>query len=230
MDKIAKRCRNERKLRHRMHCNALGNCTCFVFSHKISSRLDLHPNTQILKFSEMKIFTWLSYNASWLVELEWIHCKKVATFQRCNIHFYLKDGKCDGNLLDLVQTSITQYMKRNIYIYNNTCSVAKLWNGSKVFSYWKVNNVWNPNSYRNQNVQKGSTQAIIFHENVWFNFMFFYQSTVDSTHDKGASVSLYECPTHPIAKVISFFGRKPYRSDLVGSPNITYFVFVYLKI
>ena len=66
--------------------------------------------------------------------------------------------------------------------------------------------------------------------NVWFNFMFFYQSTVDSTHDKRASVSLYECPTHPIAKVTSFFGRKPYRSDLVGSPNITYFVFVYLKI
>ena len=81
----------------------------------------------------------------------------------------------------------------------------------------------------NQNVQNGLTQALIFHEDVWFNFMFFYQSTVDSTHDKRASVSLYKCPTHPIAKVISFFGRKPYRSDLVGSPNITYFVSVYLK-
>ena len=149
MDK--KRCRNERELHHCLHCNALGNCTCFVFSHRISSRLDscIYTNTEILKFSEMKMFTWLSYNASWLVELEWIHCKKVATFQRCNIHFYLKDGKCDGNLLDLVQTSLTKNMKRNIYIYNNTCSVAKLWNGSKVFSYWKVNNVWNPNSYKN---------------------------------------------------------------------------------
>ena len=121
------------------------------------------------------------------------------------------------------------YEKKHIYIYNNTCSVAKLWNGSKVFSYWKVNNVWNPNSYKNQNVQNGLTQALIFHEDVWFNFMFFYQSAVDSTHDKGASVSLYKCPTHPIAKVTSFFGRKPYRSDLVGSPNIAYFVFVYLK-
>ena len=26
--------------------------------------------TQTRKFSEMKMFTWLSYNASWLVELE----------------------------------------------------------------------------------------------------------------------------------------------------------------
>ena len=167
----------------------------------------------------MKIFTWLSYNASWLVELEWIHCKKVATFQRCNIHFYLKDGKCDGNLLDLVQTSLTKNMKRNIYIYNNTCSVAKLWNGSKVFSYWKVNNVWNPNSYKNW-ATKMYKRVRHKQKDVWFNFMFFYQSTVGSTHDKRASVSLYECPTHPIAKVTSFFGRKPYRSDLVGSPNI----------